>query len=525
RRRQDDAHQHHLRDREPERRHDPGGRTRHHPRLSPGPSENRARPAGAVDGHVRDGLGHGPLQPRPVREARQRRLPGEGAPGPGAVGEEGLQDHGAVRRDEAARDHRQGALPRAAHPLSGRTDGRRGRGAAARHVGDGASATSERGHDHPHHPLHRRSRANGGPHRRDRQGENRPRGGDEHADEEAREEAARASAPRAPRRGAPNPGRRAARAVQRWLHARVHVRRSERGHRHRCALASARGRGDSLPGSADQGELPGGDLRQLGEEAPMNVYAIKAIYLFEMARWWRTVLQSIASPVISTSLYFIVFGSAIGSRMAEIDGVSYGAFIVPGLIMLSILTESISNGSFGIYMPKFSGTICEVLSAPVSALEVICGYVGAAATKSVLLGLIILTTARLFVDFTVLHPLWMVGFLVLTSVTFSMFGFIIGVWADGWEKLQVVPIMIVTPLTFLGGSFYSIDMLPPFWQSVTLFNPVVYLISGFRWAFYGISDVGVGVSLGMTVLFLAVCVAVVTWIFKTGYRIKAWSGW
>ncbi|NLE87930.1 MAG: ABC transporter permease [Myxococcales bacterium] len=253
----------------------------------------------------------------------------------------------------------------------------------------------------------------------------------------------------------------------------------------------------------------------------MNVYAIKAIYLFEMARWWRTVLQSIASPVISTSLYFIVFGSAIGSRMAEIDGVSYGAFIVPGLIMLSILTESISNGSFGIYMPKFSGTIYEVLSAPVSALEVICGYVGAAATKSVLLGLIILTTARLFVDFTVLHPLWMVGFLVLTSVTFSMFGFIIGVWADGWEKLQVVPIMIVTPLTFLGGSFYSIDMLPPFWQSVTLFNPVVYLISGFRWAFYGISDVGVGVSLGMTVLFLAVCLAVVTWIFKTGYRIKA----
>ncbi len=253
----------------------------------------------------------------------------------------------------------------------------------------------------------------------------------------------------------------------------------------------------------------------------MNVYAIKSIYLFEMARWWRTVLQSIASPVISTSLYFIVFGSAIGSRMAEIDGVSYGAFIVPGLIMLSILTESISNGSFGIYMPKFSGTIYEVLSAPVSALEVVCGYVGAAATKSVLLGLIILATARLFVDFTVLHPVWMVGFLVLTSVTFSTFGFIIGVWADGWEKLQVVPIMVVTPLTFLGGSFYSIDMLPPLWQKVTLFNPVVYLISGFRWAFYGISDVGVGVSLGMTVLFLAACLAVVGWIFKTGYRIKA----
>lgn len=253
----------------------------------------------------------------------------------------------------------------------------------------------------------------------------------------------------------------------------------------------------------------------------MNRRAIGAIYRFEMARFRRTLWQSLVTPVITTSLYFIVFGAAIGPRMSEMSGVPYGAFIVPGLMMLAVLTESLSNAAFGIYLPRFTGTIYEVLSAPVSALEVICGYVGAAATKSVLLGLIILTTARLFVDFTVLHPLWMVGFLVLTSVTFSMFGFIIGVWADGWEKLQVVPIMIVTPLTFLGGSFYSIDMLPPFWQSVTLFNPVVYLISGFRWAFYGISDVGVGVSLGMTVLFLAVCLAVVTWIFKTGYRIKA----
>lgn len=253
----------------------------------------------------------------------------------------------------------------------------------------------------------------------------------------------------------------------------------------------------------------------------MNVYAIKAIYSFEMARWWRTVLQSIASPVISTSLYFIVFGSAIGSRMAEIEGIGYGAFIVPGLIMLSILTESISNASFGIYMPKFAGTIYEVLSAPVSVVEVVAGYVGAAATKSVLLGGIILATARLFVDFSVLHPLWMIAFLVLTSVTFSMFGFIIGIWADGWEKLQVVPIMIVTPLTFLGGSFYSINMLPPFWQQVTLFNPVVYLVSGFRWAFYGVSDVGVEVSLGMTLLFFVACLTGVWWMFKTGYRIKA----
>lgn len=252
----------------------------------------------------------------------------------------------------------------------------------------------------------------------------------------------------------------------------------------------------------------------------MNVHGMKAIYRFEMARWWRTLLQSIASPVISTSLYFIVFGSAIGSRMAQIDGVSYGAYIVPGLIMLSVLTESISNASFGIYMPKWAGTIYEVLSAPVSPFEIVVGYVGAAATKSVLLGLIILATARVFVDYTIVHPLWMVAFLVLTSVTFSLFGFIIGVWADGWEKLQIVPIMIVTPLTFLGGSFYSISMLPAFWQKVTLFNPVVYLVSGFRWSFYDVSDVGVGLSLGMTLVFMLLCLAAIWWIFRTGYRLK-----
>jgi ABC-2 type transport system permease protein len=252
----------------------------------------------------------------------------------------------------------------------------------------------------------------------------------------------------------------------------------------------------------------------------MNLYAIKAIYEFELARFWRTLMQSIASPVIATSLYFIVFGSAIGSRMTAIDGVSYAAFIVPGLIMLSILTESISNASFGIYMPKFSGTIYEVLSAPISAVEIVIGYVGAAATKSVILGLIILATARLFVGFSILHPLWMVSFLVLTAVTFSLFGFIIGVWADGFEKLQIVPTMVVTPLTFLGGSFYSISMLPPLWQKITLFNPVVYLVSGFRWSFYGSSDVGVGVSLGMTMVFMLLCLATVWAIFKTGYRIK-----
>ena len=252
----------------------------------------------------------------------------------------------------------------------------------------------------------------------------------------------------------------------------------------------------------------------------MNIYAIRAIYRFEMARTWRTLLQSIVSPVISTSLYFVVFGAAIGSHMKGIDGVSYGAFIVPGLIMLSLLTQSISNASFGIYFPKFVGTIYEILSAPVSSIEIVAGYVGAAASKSIILGLIILATARLFVSFQIEHPLWMLAFLVLTALTFSLFGFIIGIWADNFEKLQLVPLLVVTPLTFLGGSFYSIHMLPPFWQKVTLFNPVVYLISGFRWSFYGVSDVSLGVSVGMTLVFLAVCLAVVWWIFRSGYRLK-----
>ncbi|MEA3177317.1 MAG: type transport system permease protein [Gammaproteobacteria bacterium] len=253
----------------------------------------------------------------------------------------------------------------------------------------------------------------------------------------------------------------------------------------------------------------------------MNVHAIRAIYGFELSRTWRTIYQSIASPVLSTSLYFIVFGAAIGSRMAHIDGVSYGAFIVPGLIMLSILTESVSNASFGIYMPKYSGTIYEILSAPISTPEIVIGYIGAAATKSVILGSIILITARLFVSFTIVHPVWMVAALLLTAVTFSFFGFIIGIWADGWEKLQIVPLMIVTPLTFLGGSFYSISMLPPFWQKVALFNPVVYLISGFRWSFYGISDVNIVVSFSMIALFLLGCFAAVWAIFRTGYKLKA----
>jgi ABC-2 type transport system permease protein len=253
----------------------------------------------------------------------------------------------------------------------------------------------------------------------------------------------------------------------------------------------------------------------------MNFYAIRAIYRFEMARTFRTLLQSIASPVLSTSLYFVVFGAAIGSRMGNIDGVSYGAFIIPGLIMLALLNESISNASFGIYIPKWTGTIYELLSAPVSFIEAVLGYVGAAATKSVMLGALILATARLFVDYHIAHPLWMILFLALTAVTFSLFGFIIGIWADGFEKLQIVPLMIVTPLTFLGGSFYSISMLPPIWQKITLFNPVVYLINGFRWSFYGVSDVSVGVSVGMTLAFMLVCLAAVWWIFRTGYRLKS----
>ncbi|WP_203300784.1 ABC transporter permease [Marinobacter sediminum] len=253
----------------------------------------------------------------------------------------------------------------------------------------------------------------------------------------------------------------------------------------------------------------------------MNFYGVRAIYNFEMARMKRTVMQSVLSPVISTCLYFVVFGSAIGSRMGDIDNISYGAYIIPGLVMLSLLMQSISNASFGIYMPKFSGTIYEVLSAPVSYVEVVLGYVGAAATKSVILGLIILATARLFVDYEVLHPFWMVAFLVLTSVTFSLFGFIIGIWADGFEKLQIVPMMIVTPLVFLGGTFYSIDMLPSIWQTVSLFNPVVYLISGFRWAFYGVSDVHIGISVGMTLVFLTACMLAVWYIFKTGYRLRS----
>ncbi len=254
--------------------------------------------------------------------------------------------------------------------------------------------------------------------------------------------------------------------------------------------------------------------------SPMNFRAIKAIYRFEMARTGRTLMQSILAPVISTSLYFVVFGAAIGSQITKMEGVDYGSFIVPGLIMLTLLMQSVMNASFGIYFPKFTGTIYELLSAPVSFIEIVIGYVGAAATKSIILGLIILVTSYLFVPVRIAHPVWMISFLVLTAVTFSLLGFIIGIWADGFEKLQVVPLLIITPLTFLGGAFYSVNVLPPFWQTVTFFNPIVYLISGFRWSFYEVADVSVAVSLGMTLAFLAGCIAIVWWIFRTGYRLK-----
>ena len=252
----------------------------------------------------------------------------------------------------------------------------------------------------------------------------------------------------------------------------------------------------------------------------MNLQAVRAIYIFEMSRTLRTLMQSIVSPVLSTSLYFVVFGAAIGSRIANIEGVEYGAFIVPGLIMLTLLTQSVMNASFGIYFPRFTGTIYEILAAPISAFEIVMGYVGAAATKSIILGVIILATSWLFVPLRIAHPVWMVTFLLLTAVTFSLLGFIIGLWADGFEKLQIIPLLVITPLTFLGGSFYSINVLPPAWQTVSLFNPVVYLVSGFRWAFFETADVRIEISLAMTLVFLALCLTVVWWIFKTGYRLK-----
>ena len=305
-----------------------------------------------------------------------------------------------------------------------------------------------------------------------------------------------------------------------WQRTHLQLRHPGRAHRYHRIAQGHKSCRDPIPGSEHDAKLAGGHLRRPGEAAEMNLRAALAIYTFEMARTGRTLLQSIVSPVISTCLYFVVFGAAIGGRITEIDGISYGAFIVPGLIMLMLLTQSVANASFGIYFPRFTGTIYELLSAPISSFEIVLGYVGAAATKSVVLGLIILATAGLFVPLQILHPVWMLAFLVLTAVTFSLFGFIIGIWAEGFEKLQVIPLLVITPLTFLGGTFYSINVLPPAWQTVALFNPVVYLISGFRWSFFETADVSVGVSLAMTLLFLAVCLITVWWIFKTGYRLK-----
>src|SRR6202030_503701 len=302
--------------------------------------------------------------------------------------------------------------------------------------------------------------------------------------------------------------------------ADLHLRYQRRAHRHHRAARCAPRRRDPVSGFAHDAKLAGGHFRRPVEAPAMNIYAVRAIYVYEMSRTARTLFQSVVSPVISTSLYFIVFGAAIGSRITQIDGVGYGSFIVPGLIMLMLLTQSVTNASFGIYFPRFVGTIYELLSAPVSPFEIALGYVGAAATKSLVLGTIILATSWLFVPIHIAHPVWMISFLVLTAVSFSLFGFILGLWADGFEKLQIVPLLIITPLTFLGGSFYSITMLPPFWQKVSLANPVVYLVSGFRWSFYEIADVSVGVRLAMTLLFLAVCMTVVWWFFKTGYRLK-----
>ena len=319
------------------------------------------------------------------------------------------------------------------------------------------------------------------------------------------------------------PGRVAAGAQERRHRAAIHLRRQRRAHRRAVAAAPRHRPGPALLRPQHAPELARGHLRQPGPGSRMTVnwHAIVAIYRFEMQRSLRTLWQSVVAPVLTTSLYFIVFGAAIGSKMSVVGGVPYGAFIVPGLIMLALFTQSISNASFGIYFPKFTGTIYEILSAPISAFEIVTAYVGAAATKSIVLGLIILATAAMFVEVRIQHPFFMVAFLLLTAATFSLFGFIIGIWAQGFEQLQFIPLLIITPLTFLGGTFYSIDMLPPFWRTVTLFNPLVYLINGFRWSFYGASDVAVGVSLSMTLLFFGLCLAVVAWMFRTGYRLKS----
>src|SRR5690554_4541475 len=473
-------------------------------------------------------MGCGVIQPRPFRQGPETGTHREGTERPLPVGQAQQPHHVAVWRHETPRDDCQGPVPRASHPVSGRAHRGRGCRASPRHVGDGPETPREWHHHYPDHPLHRRSRGNGRPHRCDSPGPDYPGGRQGRSDVQAGQKRTAPAAAAQARQGTGRTHTGAHRAFGRRLRADLHLWLPETASR-RCPLtADPGGSGHRVPGPANPGKLPGRDCCGPGSrisrpngECKMNLYGLKAIYKFEMARMKRTIMQSVLAPVISTCLYFVVFGSAIGSRTGDIDGIDYGAYIIPGLLMLSLLMQSISNASFGIYMPKFSGTIYEVLSAPVSYAEIVLGYVGAAATKAVILGLIILATARLFVDYSVLHPVSMLAFLVLTAVTFSLFGFIIGIWADGFEKLQIVPMMIVTPLVFLGGTFYSIDMLPQVWQTISLFNPVVYLISGFRWAFYGVSDVHVGISVAMTLVFLAMCMTTVWWIFKTGYRLRS----
>src|SRR5664279_2911247 len=464
-------------------------------------------------------MGDRQLQPRPVRQAEEPRAYRKSAEGPVAVGQEERQDRDAVGRHEAPGDDCQGVVARAADPVSRRADrGRRCR-IAQGHVGSGADAAGLRRDHHPHHALHRRGRGDGRPGRRHQQGRDRPGRGQGEPDAEARQEAAEAASAGQDRCASPIACGLQPRTVRWRQRVDLQLRHQGRTHRHHQPAQRPPGRRHPLLRSGHHPEFAGRHLRQPGEGA-MNFRAVRAIYLFEMARTWRTLLQSIVSPVVSTSLYFVVFGAAIGSRITSVEGVSYGTFIVPGLVMLSVLTQSIANASFGIYFPKFVGTIYELLSAPISYFEIVLGYVGAAATKSIVLGLIILATAGLFVPLQIHHPWWMLTFLILTAVTFSLFGFIIGIWADGFEKLQMIPMLVVTPLTFLGGSFYSVSMLPSGWRTITLLNPVVYLISGFRWSFYEISDVSVVVSVVITLSFLAICMAVVWWIFKTGYKVK-----
>src|SRR3954462_4283572 len=520
RRRQDDAHQHRLRHRHAERGHRNRGRTRHPARLPRRARDDWPRAAGARHHALRERGADGELQPRPLRQAGESRLCREGAQGCIAVGAQKEQDRHALGRHETPRDDRQGAGARAAGPVPRRADGRCRCRAAPGHVGGGTQAARVRRDHHPHHPLHRGGGADRRSHRRHQQGRHRPRRGEARAHAQARPQAAHAAAARGARRRPGAPGALPSHARRRGSRAHLYLRHASAAHRDYPSAGRPRGRGYRLQGPADDAKLARGHLRRPGEGRAMNWRAIAAIYTFEMARTGRTLVQSIVAPVITTALYFVVFGAAMGTRISQVDGVAYGAFIVPGLIMLTLLTQSVTNAAFGIYFPKFVGTIYELLSAPISALELVIGYVGAAATKSVILGLVILATAFFFVPLRIEHPLWMVAFLILTAVTFSLLGFIIGVWAGGFEQLQFVPMLVITPLTFLGGTFYSISVLPPAWQTVTLFNPVVYLISGFRWSFFEIADVHVGISLGMTAVFLGACLAMVWWIFKTGYRLK-----